>query len=315
VARLAQSRRRGSRLSGKFLAFINASAGTAKARGKEDLRALLSEIFGQHGIEAELRFPHAEELPHVLKQARECAVDGILVGGGDGTIRTAAGVLAGSGTPLGVLPLGTLNHFAKDLGLPLKLEDTIGVFAAGHVRSIDVGTVNGEIFINNSSIGIYPFLVLDRERMQEEEGKQKWHAALLAGFRALKKFPVRKLRVQVEGETIQHRTPIIFIGNNAYGLDLGTVGKRERLDGGELSIHVAKTESREGFLLLVLRAMFGRLRTSRDLQVLHGSFAEVTSRTSRLPVALDGEVEILQPPLRYEIRKQALKVFVPKEEA
>jgi diacylglycerol kinase family enzyme len=314
VARLAQSCRRGSRLSGKFLAFINASAGTAKARGKEDLRALLSEIFVQHGIEAELRFPHAEELPHVLKQARESAFDGILVGGGDGTIRTAASVLAGSDIPLGVLPLGTLNHFAKDLGLPLKLEETIGVFAAGNVRSIDVGTVNGEIFINNSSIGIYPFLVLDRERMQEE-GKQKWHAALLAGFRALRKFPLRKLRVQVEGETIQHRTPIIFIGNNAYGLELGMVGKRERLDGGELSIHVAKTESREGFLLLVLRAMFGRLRTSRDLQVLHGSFAEVTTRTSRLPVALDGEVEILQPPLRYEIRRQALKVFVPKEEA
>jgi diacylglycerol kinase family enzyme len=301
-------------LSGKFIAFINASAGTAKARGKEDLRALLSEIFVQHGIEAELRFPHAEELPHVLKQARESAFDGILVGGGDGTIRTAASVLAGSDIPLGVLPLGTLNHFAKDLGLPLKLEETIGVFAAGNVRSIDVGTVNGEIFINNSSIGIYPFLVLDRERMQEE-GKQKWHAALLAGFRALRKFPLRKLRVQVEGETIQHRTPIIFIGNNAYGVELGMVGKRERLDGGELSIHVAKTESREGFLLLVLRAMFGRLRTSRDLQVLHGSFAEVTTRTSRLPVALDGEVEILQPPLRYEIRRQALKVFVPKEEA
>jgi diacylglycerol kinase family enzyme len=300
-------------LSGKFIAFINASAGTAKAKGKEDLRALLSEILGQHRIEAELRFPHAEELPHVLKQARESAFDGILVGGGDGTIRTAAGVLAGSDIPLGVLPLGTLNHFAKDLGLPLKLEETIGVFAAGHVRSIDVGTVNGEIFINKSSIGIYPFLVLDRERMQEE-GKQKWHAALLAGFRALKKFPLRKLRVQVESETIQHRSPIIFIGNNAYGLDLGTVGKRERLDGGELSIHVAKVESRAGFLQLVLRAMFGRLRTSRDLQVLHGSFAEVTSRTSRLPVALDGEVEILQPPLRYEIRRQALKVFVPKEE-
>lgn len=298
----------------KFIAFINASAGTAKAKCRDDLCATLAECFGQFGMEADIRFPAGEELPHMLKEAREFAVDGIIVGGGDGTIRTAASALVGSKIPLGVLALGTLNHFAKDLGLPLKLEEAVAAIAAGNVETIDVASVNGEIFINNSSLGIYPFLVLDRERMQEE-GKRKWHAALLASFRALRKFPLRRLRVQVAGETTSHRTPVVFIGNNAYGLDAGKVGKRERLDGGELSIHVAKVESREGFLLLVLRAMFGLLRTSRDLQVLTADSAEVTSGTSRLPVALDGEVEIMTPPLRYEIRKQALRVFVPKEKA
>jgi diacylglycerol kinase family enzyme len=302
-------------LAKKFIAFINASAGTANAKGKDELRGSLAETFGRRDMEADIRFPHAEELPHVLKEARDSSVDGIIVGGGDGTIRTAAAALAGSKIPLGVLPLGTLNHFAKDLKLPMKLEEAICVIAAGNVARVDVGEVNGEVFINNSSIGIYPFLVLDRERMQQEEGKRKWHAAFLASIRALRKFPLRRLRTRVENETLLHRSPIVFIGNNDYGLGLGQVGKRERLDRGELSIHIAKVESRSGFLLLVLRAMLGNLRTSRDLKTLKGRFAEITSSTSRLPVALDGEVEILTPPLRYVIKRQALKVFVQEEQS
>jgi diacylglycerol kinase family enzyme len=296
----------------KLAVFINASAGTAKAKDKDALRALLLENFAKHGIEADIRFPNPEELPHLLKEASEAEVDGIIIGGGDGTVRTAAAALAGSKIPLGVLPLGTLNHFAKDLGLPLKLEEAIGVIGKGGNMRVDVAEVNGEVFINNSSIGIYPFLVLDRERIQEEEGKRKWHAAFYASIRAMRKFPLRKLRVRVEHEMALHKTPIIFIGNNDYALGLGRVGKRERLEGGELSIHIAKVESRRGFLLLVLRGMLGKLSTSRDLKTLKGRFVEITAGTSRLPVALDGEVEILTPPLRFVIRKQALKVFVPE---
>lgn len=303
----------GLSLPEKFIVLINASAGTARRQGEESLRALLTAAFEANGAEAEIDFPKAPDLTARLKAAREALPRGILVGGGDGTIRTAASVLAGSKVPLGVLPLGTLNHFAKDLGVPLEIEQAIEVFAHGNVARIDLGVVNDEIFINNSSIGIYPFLVLDRERMQGE-GKQKWYAAFLASIRALRKFPLRKLRVRVENETLAHRSPVVFIGNNSYGLEVGKLGTRERLDQGELSVHVARVESRGGFLLMVLRGLLGKLRGSRDLKVLNGSFAEITSRTSRLPVALDGEVEILSPPLRYSVRKRALQVFVPKED-
>lgn len=299
----------------KIVVFINASAGTAKAQDRDELRTSLAESFAAHGIPADIRLPEGDTLVREIEAARDGGAEAIIVGGGDGTIRTAAGVLAGSGIPLGVLPLGTLNHFAKDLGLPLNLEDVIGVIASGRTRSIDVGVVNDHIFINNSSIGIYPFLVLDRERMQDDEGKQKWHAALLAALRALRKFPLRRLRVSVEGETMLHKSPVIFIGNNAYGLEPGKLGKREQLDEGKLSIHIAKVETRKGLLMLVLRGMIGRLRASRDFQVLQAPSAEITASTSRLPVALDGEVEILNPPLRYAIRRQALQVFVPKGEA
>ena len=91
--------------------------------------------------------------------------------------------------PLGVLPLGTLNHFAKDLGIPEKLEDAVALITAGHTRRVDLGEVNGEIFINNSSLGIYPYLVSDRERQTSATGRTKWVAASLAFLRVLRRFP------------------------------------------------------------------------------------------------------------------------------
>ena len=116
-----------------------------------------------------------------------------MVGGGDGSIRAVAGVLADSDVPLGVVPLGTLNHFAKDLGIPLKVEDAAATIAAGRTRLVDLAEVNGETFINNSSIGIYPYMVIDRERRRAQHKLTKWMAMVPAFFRMLRHFPRRRL--------------------------------------------------------------------------------------------------------------------------
>ena len=115
--------------------------------------------------------------------------DAIVVGGGDGSIRTLASVLAGTDVPLGVLPLGTLNHFAKDLGIPLQVEEAAAIIAAGRTRVVDLAEVNGETFINNSSIGIYPYMVIDRERRRARHKLAKWMAMVPAFFRMLRHFP------------------------------------------------------------------------------------------------------------------------------
>jgi hypothetical protein len=96
--------------------------------------------------------------------AKRGEIDAVVVGGGDGSVRTVASVLADTGVPLGVLPLGTLNHFARDLGIPLDVEAAAETIAKGDVRVVDLAKANGEIFINNASIGIYPYLVIARER-------------------------------------------------------------------------------------------------------------------------------------------------------
>ena len=161
----------------RLVALLNAAAGAASHKGAEGLRAELASALDALDVVAELKFCGGSELKLLaeaaLKSAKAGEIDAIVVGGGDGSIRTVAGVLAGSDVPLGILPLGTLNHFAKDLGIPLNLGEAAGVIAKGVQRAVDLAEVNGETFINNSSIGIYPYMVLDRERRRvAPQGRQ-----------------------------------------------------------------------------------------------------------------------------------------------
>ena len=234
-----------------------------------------------------------------------------MVGGGDGSIRTVAGVLAGSGVPLGILPLGTLNHFAKDLGIPLHLGEAAGVIAKGVQRAVDLAEVNGETFINNSSIGIYPYLVLDRERRRAHHKVAKWMAMVPALFRAARHFPRRRLALSAESWTRPYRTPCLLIGNNEYGLEFPTLGRRHHLDQGKLSVYVVKQRRALGFFWMIWRMAFGKIRQARDVESFRLTDLKVRSKTSRLPVALDGEVEFMHPPLHYCIRPKALRVIVP----
>jgi diacylglycerol kinase family enzyme len=221
-----------------------------------------------------------------------------------------AGLLADTGVPLGVLPFGTLNHFAKYLGIPVDLESAIDVIAAASPHAIDIAEVNGQPFVNNSSIGIYPYMVLNRERRRRMHGLSKWRAMLFAVLRTLRYFPLHRVLISAEGWTEPCRTPCVFIGNNRYSFVAPSLGARERLDGGHLCLSVAQQQSRLALLWLACRSAIGLLDEARDLRSLEVGSAQITSRRSRLLVAMDGEVAILRPPLQYRIRPKALHVFV-----
>jgi diacylglycerol kinase family enzyme len=221
-------------------------------------------------------------------------------------------VLAGTGAKLGILPLGTLNHFAKDLGIPMALQDAVDVVAAAHEVNVDVGEVNGIVFINNSSIGVYPYMVLDRERLRRT-GLKKWTAMALAGLHMLRVFPVRRLRVRAEGLVEPYRTPCLFAGNNKYTLNLRALGRRERLDGGKLWFYIVKHQTRLSLLWFTLRSLLGLANSNHDLRVFGAKQADIGARAGkeRLAVALDGEVVFLRPPLHYRIRTGDLCVYAP----
>lgn len=287
---------------------VNASAGTA-AGGVDDLRATLTAAFAAHGLQADLQFLQGDDIKAAAERAAAGDVDAVIVGGGDGSIRTVAGVLAGKGVPLGVLPLGTWNHFAKDLGIPLAVADAVAVIARGETRDVDLGEVNGRIFINNSSIGIYPFLVLDRERERRRRGLPKWLAMVIAGLRAVRQMPRHRLVIRAEGAERPSRSPCVFIGNNDYCVTGLSVGTRTRLDGGRLCLFVARQQSAAGLVWLALRCVLGLLDDERDLRSLTLAAVDIDSGHGPLLVASDGEVEALQPPLHYRIRPGALRVF------
>jgi diacylglycerol kinase family enzyme len=285
---------------------VNAGSGNGNGAALAERVAGLFEVAGASAHVLLAR--NGAELATLIETALARRPDVIVAGGGDGTVSTVAAALAGGTTALGVLPLGTLNHFAKDLGLPLELAEAVALIASGATRRIDVGEVNGRIFINNSSLGLYPDIVHDRERQRRRLGRGKWPALVWASVAALRRFPFLSVRLAVDGSERRRRTPFVFIGNNAYRMEGFAIGERETLDSGRLSLYVGQRAGRLRLLLLALRALVGRLKQARDFDAMLASEIVVESRHRRLRVATDGEITVMTPPLRYRIRPATLLV-------
>jgi YegS/Rv2252/BmrU family lipid kinase len=235
----------------------------------------------------------------------------LVVGGGDGSISAAASALAGSKTALGILPLGTLNHFARDLGLPTDIAEAAQLIARGRKRRVDVAEMNDHIFINNSAIGLYPLMVIDRDQQRKRLGRSKRLAMIVASVRTLVRFNHQRLTLTINDEKERIDTPLLFVGNNDYRIDLGAPGQRESLDDGTLSVFVMRKKTRGGLIAASIRALFNRSRDD-DMEKIDGvQRLRVGSHRSMLAVSLDGEVVHAAPPLDYKIRKQALRVIAP----
>jgi diacylglycerol kinase family enzyme len=263
---------------------------------------------------AQVRSTLAETGDELVAAARRGVADGVeavAAAGGDGTQSAVAAVLAGTGVVQGVLPFGTLNHFAKDLGIPLDLPAATRVLTQGRVVEVDVGEVNGRTFINNSSIGLYPDIVRDRERQRRRLGKGKWRALWSASLHAARALPMLRVHIAGVGERLLRESPFVFIGNNEYRMQGFSIGARERLDAGELSLYVAQRPGRFGLLRLAFRALFHRLEQARDFDVVKGSGFVIRTGRAKERVSADGEVVLLDTPLHYRVRPKALKVIVP----
>lgn len=285
---------------------VNAAAGGG-IEGKRRVAAALKRA----GIEPEIDW--IMDPKTTTARAREAAARGapcVVAMGGDGTVNAVIAGIHGSGAALGVIPAGTLNHFAKDLGIPLDLEGAAAVLAVGRVESVDLGEVNGRLFVNNSSLGLYPAMVRRREK-QRRDGWPKWIAMARAAFTVLRHYSLLRVRLEAGGEARIRRAPIVFIGNNEYVMSGFNMGARARLDGGLLSVHVPHDLGPWELLAIPLKALFGRLRHVRNFDVFQAAEILVETRRKRLAVALDGEVDYMRPPLRYRALPGALRLIAP----
>lgn len=272
----------------------------------------LKEIFADAGLEARITLATGgSEINAAMRQAVEAGCEALVAGGGDGTINGAASAVVGRGIPLGVLPLGTLNHFAKDLGIPLELDEAAKVVLDGVVCKVDVGEVNGRIFLNNSSLGVYPAIVRLREKYQATI-RGKWLAALWAGLTVLRRRPFMAVRIVAEGEAIVRRTPLVLVGNNEYKMAGIHAGSRESLARGRLALYVLNAEQRPSLLRLAWQVLLKGAERAKEVDLITLEEATVETRRPRPQVATDGEVFSLQSPLHYRIRPEALQVYVPQ---
>jgi diacylglycerol kinase family enzyme len=249
----------------------------------------------------------------VADQARAAVQAGCrlaVAAGGDGTVNAVATAVLGRDISLGVLPMGTLNHFAKDLGLPLDLAEAVRVAALGTVRRVDVGQVNGRVFLNNSSIGVYP-RVVELRRRWAFTGLGKWVAALWASLVVLRRRPFMGVRIRTTDHAVVRLTPFVFVGNNEYRM-VGLHGaSRESLTGGRLALCVMHASLRRSLLLLAWQVLWRGAEQVRELEMFLVTEATIETRRRRLQVALDGEVAVLASPLEYRILSLALPVVGP----
>lgn len=291
----------------RIIVIVNGSAGSAGgAEAAAQLQAALRAIGAQPARTAS----NGGELVELARAAAREQPDVLVAAGGDGTANAVASVLVDTEVALGVLPLGTLNHFAKALRMPLDVGAAATAIAAGTIRRVDVGAINGRIFLNNASLGLYPRLVRLRQKQQQQLGRGKWSAAAWAALSVLRRGAVMRVRLTLDGEQVSRRTALIFIGNNAYEMNGLRIGERMRLDGGHLGVYLPRRSGRSGLPLLAIRALFGRLREAEHFDVVLARAVEIETRHSRLLVAVDGEVFVEDAPLQFRIRPGALRVVV-----
>lgn len=246
-----------------------------------------------------------------ITESKSQTADIIVGGGGDGTLNSIAKQVLNAGKTFGVLPLGTLNHFSKDLGIPQELGPAVEIISNGNTQKIDIAEVNGQIFLNNSSIGLYPRIVHKRQRQQERLGRGKWSAAFLAALNVFRRDSLFRVSFELDGRTFTRKTPFVFIGNNEYLMDFYNIGTRANITDGKLCVYFLRRGGRSGVVMLLLKTIFGVLRQSKEFEEIMASEITINMRKKRVLVAYDGEIAVMETPLKYRILPGALEVLVP----
>jgi diacylglycerol kinase family enzyme len=281
-------------------AFVNPRAGNADAaRG-----ALLA--VGDFDV----RDVPAETLADHVRSAIASGARRVLVAGGDGSIGSAAGAIAGTDAELAILPCGTLNHLARDLSLPLDLEAAAQVAKTGRSVAVDAAVVNDRIFLNTSSVGAYVAFVRARERLERQLG---YHiSSIVAGVQLLVHMPTFRVTLEVERVSREYITPLVFIGVGERELRLPTLGAR--VPGGKTGLHVMVVRRRSGARAIALglaaaaRGVDAVARTpALDAFLVESCRIERRTRS----VSIDGEIVQMAAPLRYRHVPGHLRVVVP----
>jgi diacylglycerol kinase family enzyme len=238
----------------------------------------------------------------------------IVAAGGDGTINTVAGAVAGTGIPFGVVPLGTFNFFARNLGIPLDAAGATQALLDGRTKPSHVGRVNGHVFLINSSVGLYRRLQEEREQFKRRFGRTKLTAMISGLLTLLRHHRTYRVQMDIDSQPVTVRTPMLFFGMNTLQLEKLDLPVADCTVRGLLAVLVLRPMSR---LKLLGFAMRGALQGLGDAENLHMHCASKVlvhwRRARQIKVAIDGETIICSQPLHYEVLRNGLNVVVPRD--
>jgi diacylglycerol kinase family enzyme len=287
-------------------AFVNPNSGTGDAA-----RSALEEAGG-----FDVQACDPETLDKEIERRVDAGADRIVVAGGDGTVATAAGALVGTTAALAVVPGGTLNHFARDHGIPTDAREAVALSTTGTTTTTDVAYVNGRLFLNTSSVGAYVVFVRTRERLERYVGYRL--ATIIAGFRLLGRIRPFTVELELDGVPKKYTSGLVFIGVGERELQLPSMGSRAA--DGQSGLHVIVVRGgtwarlvAAGFVAAVQgNAAIARGRLA-DTFVVDTCRIEFRRRGGR--VAVDGELVEMTSPLEYRIERDALTLVVPPQRA
>lgn len=293
-------------------AVVNASAGAASTPGlAEEIAKNLDAACADRGCTLETKIVPGTELDAALGAAMDGKPDALVVGGGDGTIRAALGRVMGTKTALGIIPMGTMNFVAKDLGIPLAPLEAAASIETAVVREVDVGEVNGSHFFHSSAIGIVPTLAEKRERIREASSVRERVVRIWEALRTAASARPVSIVLEHEGGRAWERTFSLIVSNNPLSSDPLTPYRRHVLDGGELSAYIARHRGRLGIARMLVTFGSGWWFWDGAIEEIHAATLRVDARRKRIGVSNDGEVEVLSLPLRYKVLKRAVRVLAP----
>lgn len=297
-----------------FHVMLNASSGTALAAGVT-AEALVAQ-FGELGFRISIDADASQPFERRLLAARNSPAPVLVAAGGDGTVTALARVAGETGKRLAVLPLGTANLLARDLNLPLELDQWFAALPNFHEREIDFGEVNGRIFLHKVVIGAVPGIAVVREKIRGNGTIGARLGFISHFFRTLSR--VRRFAVEVTseaGEPVIHRVHAIAVANNDYEEGLGKVFARSRLDAGFLSLYLVRSLSPGDALRLGLEMLLGTWRNDGAIEIENVRAVIVRTRRRRVRAMIDGEVGMIDGPFEFRIHPLGLKVLAGPAEA
>lgn len=295
----------------RAVAIVNAKASAVLEAGPDIIDGVASR-FREGGYELELQLVHPDEIEGALRAAAaRPEIEAVIVGGGDGSQSLAASLLAGTGKALGVLPLGTMNLLARDLDMPFDLMEAVDALAHARVETIDLGDLNGRTFHTLAGLGFLARIARERQRARSDIPFARWLAFLLAFCRAISRIDRMSLQIETESGKLARRCSAVLVTNNIYR---ETEWIRRRMSDGLLEVHIVRGWTWLPLVRAGFDVMLGRWRQKGRIESILAREIVITPRRRRVPVSIDGEVVHERSPLRFSVRRAALKVLRPGEQ-
>ncbi|MDF0602618.1 diacylglycerol kinase family protein [Psychromarinibacter sp. C21-152] len=298
---------------GRTVAIVNPGSGS------DDIDALIgsvSRFFDSAATPGDVRMVGARD--DIAQMARRAVDEGaatVVAVGGDGTVSTVAEILAGTGTALGVVPAGTFNYFARGLGVPQDPEAALQAIAEGTVRPVTLGRINGRVFLNNASVGIYSRIRRQRERTYRRFGRSRLAAYWSVLAAIVRIYRPMRLRLTVDGHERRLKSSLVFVANSAYQIEQFGMDGADAVRAGLLAVYVSRDTGRWHLIKQAVRLALNGIQRGRDFELITGREIVLDTRRPWHHVVRDGELARLRGPFRFESDPQALRVIVPKDTA